>query len=326
MTAALAVLNPAALVTLADCEQRIERGLKSFIDVGEALATIHNGYLYRATHATFEEYCRERWNLSRPRAYELMVAADVVSGMPDTEVEVSNARQASALAKVPEAERADVWAKAVERTEGKPTAAAIREVHEERTRSPFPGPSDAAIEPPVDPGATPPAAPVPPDPQEPDLTADVVRVLAGAGKLGLTVAEVSLVEDVWPDGVVHADVLSTLEQLCEAGRVVMARLPGGDRWMLTPEPITAPPVTPPPGSPATWTDEQRAANQREIDRKRMIADGRTAARDLVMSVRAEIGTVVKAIDLGETDLINPQMIADLRRAIDLLESRLEASK
>jgi hypothetical protein len=83
---------------------------------------------------------------------------------------------------------------------------------------------------------------------------------------------------------------------------------------------------PPPGSPATWTAEQREANQREIDRKRMVADGRTAARILVMSMRAEITTVVKAVDLGEKDLISTQMIADLRAAVDLLESRLEASK
>jgi hypothetical protein len=153
MTATLATLNPAALVTLADCEQRIERGLKSFIDVGEALATIHNGHLYRRTHTTFEDYCRERWNLSRPRAYELMAAADVVSGMPDTEVQVSNARQANALAAVPEAERAEVWNAAVERTNGKPTAAAVREVHEERTRPTTPGPVDPTTSP-ADPGAT----------------------------------------------------------------------------------------------------------------------------------------------------------------------------
>jgi len=132
MTAALATLNQAALVTLADCELRIERGLKSFIDVGEALATIRDSRLYRATHGTFEEYCRQRWNLSRPRAYELISAADVVSGMPDTAVPISSARQANALAAVPEPERAEVWREAVERTDGRPTAKVVREVAEER--------------------------------------------------------------------------------------------------------------------------------------------------------------------------------------------------
>jgi hypothetical protein len=216
-------------------------------------------------------------------------------------------------------------------------------------RSPFPGPSDAAIKPPVDPGATPapatestaaPAAPsrepasaMPPRKparqpsaeQAAQLPAAILAVLAEADELGLTA------DQIWarlPMASVHSSwVMPALHELVDAGRVVAAgEGRHGAKWALTPEPITAPPVTPPPGSPATWTDEQRAANQREIDRKRMVAAGRRAARDLVMSVRAEISTVVSAIDLGEKDLINEQVIADLRAAVDLLESRLEASK
>lgn len=238
---ALAVLNQAALVTLADCELRIERGLKSFIDVGQALAEIRDSRLYRATHATFEDYCAERWNLKRQRAYELMTAAALVSEFSDTDLPApAKESHAAALAAVPEPERADVWRETVERTNGKPTAAAVRAVQTERTQAP--GPADAAISPPVDPGTT------------------------------------------------------------------------------------VPDIPPPAGSPATWTAEQHDANQREIDRKRMVAAGQRAAQSLVMSVRAEISTVVSAVDLGEKNLINPQMIADLRRAVDLLESRLEASK
>lgn len=171
MTATLARLNPAALVTLADCEQRIERGLKTFIDVGQALAEIRDSRLYRASHETFEAYCQERWGFSDRRASQFIEAASVVpkilgTGLPAPTVE----SQARALAKVPEAERADVWREAVERTDGKPTAAAVREVHEERTRpTPTPGPSDAAVTPPVDPGTTPAPANESPvlDPQEP---------------------------------------------------------------------------------------------------------------------------------------------------------------
>lgn len=55
MTAALVTLNPAALVALASCEQRIERGLKTFIDVGQALAEIRDSRLYKGTHETFED-------------------------------------------------------------------------------------------------------------------------------------------------------------------------------------------------------------------------------------------------------------------------------
>jgi hypothetical protein len=54
-----------------------------------------------------------------------MTAAEVVSGMPDNERPV-NARQAVELARVPEADRAEVWRAANDATDGKPTAAAIR--------------------------------------------------------------------------------------------------------------------------------------------------------------------------------------------------------
>lgn len=212
------------------------------------------------------------------------------------------------------------------------------------TRPKTPGPADTTT-PPVDPGATPTAAPL----REPD-SAEILRILGEVDDYGLTAAEIGreLVAEVF-----HADLISALEQLLEAGRVVVAgRTTSGARcWAMTPEPAgvpstaptgsgpveavastreggdaTAPPVTPPPGSPATWTAEQREANQREIDRKRMVAAGQRAARNLVMSVQAEIGTVVSAIDLGEKNLINVEMIAKLRRAVDLLESRLEASR
>jgi hypothetical protein len=137
MTAALATLNPAALVTLADCEQRIERGLRGFREIGEALAEIRDSRLYRATHATFEDYCEQRWNLSRRHSYQLIESAQAVcsiehTGLPAPEKE----SQARALASVPEADRGDVWREAHERTDGKPTAKVISEVAAERTAPP----------------------------------------------------------------------------------------------------------------------------------------------------------------------------------------------
>jgi hypothetical protein len=136
MTAALVSLNPAALVTLADCEQRIERGLASFLDVGNALAEIRDSRLYRATHGTFEDYCRERWNMSARHANRSIEAAAVVEAMGPIGPTVTNEGQARALSAVPEPERAEVWRETVERTEGKPTAAAVRKVAAERTHTP----------------------------------------------------------------------------------------------------------------------------------------------------------------------------------------------
>lgn len=127
----VALLTREEAVALEDCEQRIERGLRTFLEVGSALTVIRDSRLYRETHETFEAYAKERWNLSRTRSYELMTAAEVVSAIADTgQAPPENEAQARQLSRVPEPDRADVWAETVERTNGKPTAAAVREVSE----------------------------------------------------------------------------------------------------------------------------------------------------------------------------------------------------
>lgn len=130
----IATLTRAEEIALADCEERIERGMKTFIEVGQSLAAIRDSRLYRGTHATFEDYAVERWNLSRAHAYRMIAAAEVVSPMGDIETPPTNERQARALGEVPEEDRADVWNETVERTNGKPTAAAVREVSEEQRK------------------------------------------------------------------------------------------------------------------------------------------------------------------------------------------------
>lgn len=140
MTAALATLNPAAQVALVSCEQRIERGLKTFIDVGQALAEIRDSRLYKGTHDTFEAYCRERWNMTPQYANRLVLAADVVTSMETigSTPAPTNEGQARALAAVPAPERADVWREAVESTGGKPTAKAVADIAKARTETPEP--------------------------------------------------------------------------------------------------------------------------------------------------------------------------------------------
>jgi hypothetical protein len=64
-----------------DCEVTIEKGFETFVEVGEALATIRDSLLYRQTHATFESYCRERWQLGRAHAHRQINAAKVVKSL-----------------------------------------------------------------------------------------------------------------------------------------------------------------------------------------------------------------------------------------------------
>jgi len=130
----IATLTAFESATLHDCEQVIERGLNTFVEVGTALASIRDSRLYRGTHRTFEDYAVERWNLSRAHAYRMIAAAEVVSPMGDIDPPPTNERQVRELAKVPEPERAEVWRETVERTDGSPTAAAVREAAEQRRK------------------------------------------------------------------------------------------------------------------------------------------------------------------------------------------------
>lgn len=81
--AALAVRNATTPTTaLAECEAIIERGLATFIEVGRALLTIRDDRLYRATHSSFEDYCRERWGFSRVHAHRQIEAAKLAALLP----------------------------------------------------------------------------------------------------------------------------------------------------------------------------------------------------------------------------------------------------
>lgn len=59
---------------LRELEATVERGLAHFFAVGEALREIRDSALYKLTHPTWEVYCRERWNISRSRSYQLIAA------------------------------------------------------------------------------------------------------------------------------------------------------------------------------------------------------------------------------------------------------------
>ena len=68
-------LSPNDARTLDKLEEVIDRGLKTFYEVGEALLMIRDNRLYRVTYATFEEYCQERWQMTRQHVNRLIGAA-----------------------------------------------------------------------------------------------------------------------------------------------------------------------------------------------------------------------------------------------------------
>jgi phage N-6-adenine-methyltransferase len=115
------------ILALRGYEDVIERGRRTFIEVGGALMEVRDRKLYRETHGTFEDYVQARWDFSWRHAYRLIEAADVAQNLthgtglpaPDTE------RQARAIAAVEPEQRADVWREAVIRNHGQPAPARL---------------------------------------------------------------------------------------------------------------------------------------------------------------------------------------------------------
>lgn len=124
---------------LSECEGIIERGLSTFVEVGNALLEIRDSRLYRESHATFEDYCRERWAMAKTHANRLIGAAQVVSDLAPMGVIPTSERQARELAAIEPPLRASVWERALETApDGKVTAAHVREVAREFTPIPAP--------------------------------------------------------------------------------------------------------------------------------------------------------------------------------------------
>ncbi len=62
---------------LSSCEKIIRRDIQSFIEVGNALATIRNQRLYRGTHASFSRYVEDQFDFSKRRAEQIIQSSQV---------------------------------------------------------------------------------------------------------------------------------------------------------------------------------------------------------------------------------------------------------
>lgn len=121
-------------------ERAIRSNFKAFLDVGERLADIRDRRLYWEEFATFESYCRTRWEMSDRRARQLIQGAEVVEELTaemksGTTVPIltgenlvpTTESQARELAKAPPASRLEVMREATQDGATKPTAEAIKE-------------------------------------------------------------------------------------------------------------------------------------------------------------------------------------------------------
>ena len=102
-------------------ERKVER---AFYEAGFALKELRDRRLYRSTHKTFEQYCRERFGFKRRHPYRLIDAALVVDHLvemcPDwTQILPTTEYQVRALTSLEPFQQRSVWHQAVDEAGGK---------------------------------------------------------------------------------------------------------------------------------------------------------------------------------------------------------------
>jgi hypothetical protein len=136
-------------------ERTIEQGLRTFREVGAALLTIRDQRLYEPKYASFDEYCRQRWQFSLRRAQQLIAAASEASDDANNCSPLTCEAQVREVKAVPPEQRPAVIEAASQATGGKPTAAALKQAAKEILQQPSLRAS---------------AAPREPDPDEEDIS------------------------------------------------------------------------------------------------------------------------------------------------------------
>ncbi|WP_225226244.1 hypothetical protein [Komarekiella delphini-convector] len=139
-------------------ERRVER---AFSEAGKALMQLRDRRLYRSTHKTFEEYCKDRFGFERRHSYRLIDASAVVDNLiqmrpngTQAETELSeqqmcpnglqilptSERQVRPMTKLEPSQQQHVWQAAVQEAGGKaPSGRIVTNVMQriiERTKVP----------------------------------------------------------------------------------------------------------------------------------------------------------------------------------------------
>jgi protein gp37 len=125
----LSITEQARLIEL---ERIIDRGQAAFVEVGNALLEIRKDRLYRIEFDTFEDYCRERWEMARRTAYQLMSGAEVFENVRNcAQSNPTHESQMRPLTQLEPEEQRSVWQRAQGTApDGKITAAHVKAVIE----------------------------------------------------------------------------------------------------------------------------------------------------------------------------------------------------
>ncbi|MCC5670043.1 hypothetical protein LC653_41195 [Nostoc sp. CHAB 5784] len=134
-------------------ERKVER---AFFEAGKALMELRDRRLYRSSHRTFEDYCRDRFGHSRQKSNYLIAASDVYENLtticcqnlpPEnlttngSQILPTSVGQVRPITKLEPQEQWEVWQQAVELAGGKvPTGRIVKDAVQrimERTKVPL---------------------------------------------------------------------------------------------------------------------------------------------------------------------------------------------
>lgn len=125
-----------------DCDNEIRQGFEgikaSLKQVGAALGRVRDERLYLLTHATFDEYVSQQWNLTRARAYQLIEYSNALENLSDCEalstvVDTISERATRELSGLHPDDQKEVVLKASNGGTVTPTARMIRDAKESKT-------------------------------------------------------------------------------------------------------------------------------------------------------------------------------------------------
>lgn len=106
--------NSDAPPTLAVCELEIRKGLRTFYVVGNALWAIRHFGLFKPEFKNFEDYCQERWGISKTHANRQIAALEVVTVFEDETAKQLTEWEVRPLTKLPKDQLKGIWEKAKE--------------------------------------------------------------------------------------------------------------------------------------------------------------------------------------------------------------------
>jgi hypothetical protein len=131
---------------------------RAFVEAGKALMELRDRRLYRSTHKTFEEYCKDRFGFTHRHVNYLISGAVVVENLMGTngsQIEVqgemgtngsqilpTSERQVRPMVQLKPEQQCVVWQQAVEQAGGKiPSGRIVKDIVDqirERTKIPNP--------------------------------------------------------------------------------------------------------------------------------------------------------------------------------------------